>query len=126
MPFITINNRSNFLLKEIPQYHPDSANYKKFWKENKKRCIEGFWAQDTKHTDRSDMWRWMPSYLYFYVNFGTILHSPKGSPKTAPKKKVRPDLTDFEWEYFYNLIECKGFSGFSEDDEVCCVRELRD
>jgi hypothetical protein len=135
MPFIRVNNRSNFLLKEVKEYHPESLDYLQYWKMQKKRCIEGFWSVDDKDIQldinntlddnlKSDKWRWMPSNLYFYVNFGTIMHKPEGSPRTAPKKEMRPFLRDVEWEFFYNLVEARGFSGFSNDEEYSCNTEL--
>ena len=136
MAFIRINNRKNFLIDKLPIMHPKSREYIDFWREHKRRCIEGFWGidrgeidldiknldiEDTKNTGN---WRWMPPNLYFYVNFGIILHQPEDAPKTAPKKKIRPLLRDFEWEFFYNYMECRGFSGFRGDDENCCLRDL--
>ena len=46
MAFIRINNRKNFLLPEVPKLHPESAAYSKFWRTQKKRCIEGYWSVD--------------------------------------------------------------------------------
>ena len=126
MEFIRINNRDNFLIGDIPQYHPESAKYISFWREQKKRCIEGFWNQDTRKADERGMWRFMPPNLYFYVNFGTILHRPEGTAKTAPKKRIRPYLRDLEWEFFYNFMEARGFSGFSDDEEYTCCRDVVD
>jgi len=137
MGFIRINNRKNFLIDELPVMHPKSREYVEFWREHKRRCIEGFWGVDDgevnvdvkkreveDHNHRGK-WRWMPPNLYFYVNFGIILHQPEDdNVKTAPKKKIRPLLRDFEWEFFYNFMECRGFSGFRDDDEYCCLREL--
>lgn len=136
MEFIRINNRNNFLLKEIPEYHPASRSYINFWREQKKRCIEGFWSLDDSdieinveegpnHEIRRG-WRYAPPNLYFYVNFGIILHKPEDAPKSAPKKRIRPLLRDVEWEFFYNWLECRGFSGFADDDEYSCNRELID
>lgn len=135
MGFIRINNRNNFLVGEVQLHHPESLDYLRYWKEQKKRCIEGMWSVDDEgveldldkridETIVSDKWRWMPSNLYFYANFGTIMHKPEGSPKTAPKKEIRPYLRDVEWEFFYNLTEARGFSGFSGDDEFSCHRDL--
>jgi hypothetical protein len=121
---IKIKNRDAFLLKDIPNIHPESMAYLVFWKEQKRRCIEGFWAQDSKEKTHSD-YRWMPPNLYFYVNFGTILHQPEDAPKTAPKKRVRPLLRDIEWEFFYNFMQIRGFSGFSDDEEYSCNNELK-
>lgn len=138
MGFIRINNRKNFLLGEIPDLHPKSRNYTSFWREEKRRCIEGFWGVDSadvqvdiKRRDAEDhehrgSWRWMPPNLYFYVHYGIILHNPPDAPKTAPKEKMNPLLRDFEWEFFYNYMECRGFSGFRDDEEYCCLRDLKD
>lgn len=97
--------RQNFLLKEVPIYHPKSNKYKEWWREQKKRCIEGYWAGG----------RWMPGNLYYYVNFGVI----KLNKTASSKQKVygRPFLRDLEWEFFYNWAEAKGFSGFLDDEE---------
>jgi len=119
--FVRIQNKKAFLLEEVPNYHPESQKYYKFWKEQKQRCIEGFWALDTKDETVDNEWRWMPPNLYFYVNFGTILHKEK---KGEPRKKIRPYLRDVEWEFFYNWAECRGFSGFEDDDEYTCNRSL--
>lgn len=125
IPFeVHINNRSAFLLKEIPNYRPESSNYLTFWREQKKRCIEGFWAQDTKDPLDKGNWRYMPPQLYFYSNFGTILHKPEGSPKTAPREKIKPRLDDIDWEFFYAWLIARGFSGFMDDDKYTCCRDV--
>lgn len=118
--FIRINNKDAFLVKEFPKYHPSSMKYISYWRKQKKYCIEGLWAQDTKDPDEEGMWRWMPGNLYFYVNMGTILHRER---KGEPRKKIRPYLRDVEWEFFYNWIVCRGFSGFDNDDEYHCIRD---
>lgn len=120
--FPIIEARDNFLLKEVPNHHPSSAKYISFWREQKKRCIEGFWGIDSKK-DSGRIWRFMTPNLYFYVNFGTILHKSANAPKTSPKKKMRPYLRDLEWAFFYNYAEARGFSGFELDDEYTCNRD---
>lgn len=135
MSFIRINNRNNFLISEVPSIHPKSVEYLKYWKRHKRRVIEGFWSIDDIDTEinvdedfpegiTSDKWRFMPSNLYFYVNFGIILHKPDDAPKSAPKEKIRPSLRDIEWEFFYNWTEAKGFSGFKDDDNYTCNRDM--
>lgn len=137
--FIRINNRKNFLITEVPTLHPQSLGYSVYWKTHKRRCIEGFWSKDTANVqidvdkeipdgikDTKGDWRFMPGNLYFYVNFGTILHKPDDAPKSAPKKKIRPLLRDLEWELFYNWLEARGFSGFKDDEQYTCNRELID
>lgn len=132
-----IKNRNNFLVKDIPKYHPSSIKFLKYWKQEKKRCIEGYWGVDDDincsplqieniDIDRPVKYRYMPGKLYFYVNYGTIKHRPDYLPKTAPKIKIRPYLRDFEWAYYYVEIEARGFSGFTEDKEYSCNRFLLD
>lgn len=137
--FIRINNRKNFLISVVPTLHPQSLGYSVYWKTHKKRCVEGFWSVDDavisidvdkklpKVIENSTgKWRFMPGNLYFYVNFGTILHKPDDAPKSSPKKKIRPILRDIEWELFYNWLEARGFSGFKNDEKYTCNRELID
>lgn len=137
--FIRINNRKNFLITEVPTLHPQSLGYSVYWKTHKRRCIEGFWSLDDSDIqvdvdkvlpqdtlDSQGKWRFMPGNLYFYVNFGTILHKPDDAPKSSPKKKIRPLLRDLEWELFYNWLEARGFSGFKDDEKYTCNRELID
>lgn len=135
--FLRINNRDNFLIKNFPVIHPKSIHYKTFWREQKRRVIEGFWSIDDSEVSidvaskvnpseyKSDKWRYMPSNLYFYVNIGSIAHRPKGMPKTSPKIIIRPYLRDLEWEFFYNWAECRGFSGFMDDEEYSCNNLLK-
>lgn len=135
--FIKIKNRKNFLISEVPKLHPQSLGYLKYWKRHKKRIIEGMWSQDNANISinvdedlskdvlkSKGAWRFMPGNLYFYVNFGIILHRPADAPKSAPKSKIRPLLRDIDWELFYNLLEARGFSGFADDEQYSCNLEL--
>jgi hypothetical protein len=102
---------SKEFLVDIPSLHPLSSAYKTFWREQKRRCIEGYWVSG----------RWMPPTLYFYANFGTIKIKKKGRNY---KMFGRPWLRDLEWETFYHYAEARGFSGFMYDDEYTCNREI--
>ncbi|MBU0846956.1 hypothetical protein KKH23_07165, partial [Patescibacteria group bacterium] len=139
MGLIKIHNRQNFVLGDIPAYHPASMKYLEFWREQKRRLIEGFWAPDDVGCNVdvqsfnpnvskvvSTQWRWIPGNSYFYINFGTILHRPEGRPKTEPKIAMRPELRDVEWEIFYDIMEARGFSGFALDEEYSCNKDLID
>ena len=37
-----IANPRDFILKEIPKLHPSSEEYLFFWRQEKKRCVEGY------------------------------------------------------------------------------------
>ena len=103
-------NKNNFLLDEIPKLHPSSEEYLLFWRQEKKKCIEGHWVGGV----------WIPGNLYFYVNYWTILLNKTLHSKT--KTPGKPFLRDLEWEFFYNWVESRGFSGF-EDDTLTCNRD---
>ncbi len=130
-----INNRRNFIIDEIPNYHPSSIKFFKYWKQEKQKCIEGYWGPDDSTVNISPIedtvysgnkWRYMPAKLYWYVNYGTIKHRPDYLPRTAPKIKIRPYLRDLEWAYFYVELESRGFSGFELDEEYSCNNYLKD
>jgi len=106
-----IINKEAFILKEIPQFHPSSEEYLIFWREEKKRCIEGYWVGGV----------WMPGNLYFYINYWTILLNKTAHSKT--KTPGKPFLRDLEWEFFYNWVEARGFSGFTDDTKYTCNRD---
>jgi len=137
--FTRIYNNKNYILSEIPNHHPESIKYRTFWKTQVMRIFDGCWIPDTKEIDIdltvaldyeelsrkiTHSWRWIPPQLYFYVNFGTILHKPEDAPKTAPKQKIRPYLSDFEVALFYNWAEARGFSGFDGDEQFSCNRDI--
>lgn len=106
--WIRIENRKTWVVDKIESYHPYGPRYLTYWKELKRRCIEGFWGTDF------GKYRFMPGNLYFYVNFGVILDADK---KTKTRRKIKPVLRDLDWELAYGLLEASGFSGFIDDDE---------
>jgi len=105
-------NPQEFVI-DIPDLHPLSQEYVYFWREQRKRCFEGYWLGGY----------YMPPGLYFYVNMGTIQASPRNSNL---KKLMRPSLRDLEWEFFYNWTEARGFSGFELDDDFSSNKDLLD
>lgn len=100
---MVINSRE-FLLNEIPNYHPLSQQYINFWRDVKRKCIEGYWVGGV----------YMPPTLYFYVNMGTIKLNLNN--RTNAKKFARPFLRDLEWDIFRYYTEARGFSGFKDDE----------
>jgi hypothetical protein len=106
-------DNNNFLLTEIPKFHAISQQYDRmaFWKENKRRCIEGYWFGG----------KWMPGTLYYYCNFHTIRFEEEGA---ASRRIGRPWLRDIEWEKAYVYEEALGFSGFSLDTVYTCDRRF--
>lgn len=106
-------NNANFRLSEIPKYHPELEYYERvtFWKEQKRRCVEGYWQQG----------KWMSGPLYYYINFHNIQFEDDSSVAQA---FGLPFLRDIDWELFLIYEECRGFSGFSEDKQYTCDRKF--
>lgn len=102
---------SNFKLDEIPKFHPITQKFERlsFWKEQKKRCIEGYWVSG----------KWMPGPLYYYINFHHIEIEIKG---VRGQVAGLPFLRDIDWELFFYYEECRGFSGFRDDEQYTCHR----
>jgi hypothetical protein len=115
--YVSIEDKSTWLLTDIPQYHPDDPRHTDYWRDQKRKCIEGMWGKDF------DGFRYMPGNLYFYVNFSKILHVDK---KTKTRKMIKPWLRDLEWELAYMCLIARGFSGFERDDNYSCHESFID
>lgn len=98
----------------IPNLSPYNANYLPYWREQKKFCIKGYWADGY----------WCPPKLFFHINFYHILLNKD----ITSKQKIysRPNLRDIDWEVYYNITVCRGFSGFRDDERYTCLNRLRD
>jgi len=101
---------SKFIVGDIPEFNPVSQYYERltWWKEQKRRCIEGYWVDG----------KWCPGVLYFYINFWNIeVEAREGS---LGKVIGTPWFRDLEWDKGYVMVEARGFSGFTNDDEYTC------
>lgn len=107
-----IVSRKHFI-HNIEKINPLTLKYKKYWRDIKRRCIEGYWFEG----------KWMPGPLYFYINCCKILLNKEGR---QGKSVGRPFLRDIEWEKAYVYMEAKGFSGFSDDFTNTCYRPFKD
>lgn len=104
---------NNFKI-EIPTLNPLSLDYKTFWKEERKRCIEGYWVSG----------KFMPGPVYQYINHWKIeLNKSKNSKQ---KSLANPFLRDLEWEKGRLFMEARGFSGFEFDTQYTCNLEYID
>lgn len=90
-------------ITEIPNYHPASLEYVKFWQTQLRASIEGKWING----------RYIMPSLHAYVNLLNIRKNEKGS---KIKKFGRPNLRDLEWKIHHYYNACRGFSGFALDD----------
>jgi len=107
-------NNDNFLIKEVPIFHPISQKFERinFFKDVKRKIFEGMWVGN----------RWCPPELYYHVNISTIQFLGGG-------RKVQgigqPWFRDIEWEKAFIYSEACGFSGFRDDPKYTCLREVQ-
>lgn len=111
---MSLVNNSLFFTK-IENFFPNSIEYKIQWREEAKRCIEGYWVAG----------KYIPPQLYFYINHWHItLNEKLSNGKYSIIKTVgKPFLRDIDWERGCIYLEAKGFSGFDLDDKYHCIRE---
>lgn len=106
-----------YLLK-LEKVNPLSEiKYIKYWKDIKRKCVEGQWAE------HEGIYQWLPGVQWFYTNFWSIELKKKGS-KSNSKVLGKPYLRDIEWIKGYVYTTARGFSGFEGDDNFSCHRVL--
>lgn len=111
--FPDILNRKPFLHQDHPVLHPveDEDEYLAYWLEVEKRCIEGFWVEETK-----GKFRFMPPQLYFYINVCMIIDEDEETNSTIESP---PILRDLDWVMGTDYFTCRGFSGYVDSDFTC-------
>lgn len=114
--FPTIINRGAFYNRDHPVINPAKEEYIKYWRQEKRRCIEGKWVQEAENH-----WRWMNPTLYHYINHWEILIVDE---KNKSRYNAPPIMDDNEWIMSTYITCCYGFSGFSEDEQYSCDRLL--
>jgi len=93
--------------KLTPNPAPNSA-YMKFWKEERRRCIEGYHCG----------WDYIPGYYYFYLNYSPIIkvepldkiegeEELEGSQIRAERVEGFADVWDGDYDYFHYLEEAE-------------------
>jgi len=105
-------NNSEFKIKEFPNFDPiiDKWERIEWWKTHKRRIFEGYWVGG----------KWIPPELYYYINFHKIVIEDG-----IYRNLDLPFLRDIDWEKFLIYTEAIGFSGFENDDETSCHRDLK-
>lgn len=103
--------------KKVEILNPHTMKYRNYWQDEIRKCIDGFWVE---HNGEH---KYVPGVLYFYGTHWHILLNEKNA-KSKTKKILRPLVRDLEWIKTYLYIEARGFSGFEDDDEYTCHREV--
>lgn len=111
---------SPFVENQHPELHPMSSDYSKYWEDKEKKCLEGMWGLDSDGTNGG--WRYMPPFLYYYINICKIVDEDEGGNATVVSS---PLLRDVEWMLSYGWLTAKGFSGFEEDEEYTSHRIVK-
>jgi hypothetical protein len=89
-----------------PNSHP-SSQYMKFWKEERRRCVEGY----------NVGWDWIPGYFYFYLNYSPIFIVEAMGEGTAEGRvegkrfKDFPKFWDGDYYYYHYLDEAERAGG---------------
>lgn len=118
--FPELYNIKDFIVTSHPEHHPDSTAYLRYWETQDKYCVEGKWGEDSRGNKGG--WRYMPPFLYYYVNFCVIDDEDEKGNTT---RKIRPMLRDVEWLMSYGWLTCRGFSGFEEDEKYTSHRLVK-
>ena len=100
---------NKFVYDKIPEIHPLSLDYLEFWREEKRRIIEGYWYNGV----------YCPAQLYHYLNYAQITIT-----EGKNRRLSRPFNLDYVWDVAYNWLEARGFSGFEKTGDVKDVRAL--
>lgn len=111
---------SDFKIDSHPEYHPDSTKFEKYWEKMEIMCLEGMWGDDSNESNGG--WRYMPGFLFYYVNFCIIDDEDDKGNTTA---RIKPMLRDVEWLLSYGWMTCRGFSGFEGDLNVTSHRLVK-
>ena len=113
--WIRIENAATWKIKRYEKINPANERARvKYWGGIKKKFIEGFWGKDFGR------YRFMPPSLYFYINMCLILHVDDENNR----RPIKPILRDVDWAMSYMFLMAKGFSGFEDDDEYTCWRDI--
>ena len=87
-------------------FAPSTSEYFSYWDEQKRRCLEGYTAEDGD---------WISGYNYFYLNFCPINRSVNktikdrhGKDKIVTVQEVAfPDFWDYDYYYFQTVQEAE-------------------
>lgn len=72
-----------------------SSDYRKFWDEERRRCIEGYVREDGE---------WIPGYFYAYLNYCRIQKVKLIDGNRAERVEGFPDIWDGDY-FFYHYVE---------------------
>lgn len=100
-----------------------TPSYRKFWDEEKLRCIEGFEVNGYRLTGDN----------YFWINFYRLKTSKKGAKASAGRDLSFPKFLVFQYEFFHYVEICELLGkdvgllkaralGYSEMGACLCVR----
>jgi hypothetical protein len=91
--------------KLVPNKHPDS-DYIKFWREEERRCLEGYMREDGI---------WISGYHYFYLNYSPIWltvpteghEKQAGGRRKADRVYTFPRFWDSDYQYFHYIEQAE-------------------
>ncbi len=80
------------------------SEYKNFWDEEIRRCIEGY--------TREEDGEWIPGYYYFYLNYFPIMRTINLEDKRADRVYDFPDIWDSDYLFFHYVEQGEASSEY--------------
>lgn len=95
-------------------FTPSTSEYYTYWDEQKKRCLEGYTAEDGD---------WISGYNYFYLNFCPIsrIVNKEVNGKIKRVNEIEfPDFWDYDYYYFQSVEEAE-----QQGKHLCVLKARR-
>ena len=95
-------------------FTPSTSEYYQYWDEQKRRCIEGYTAEDGD---------WISGYNYFYLNFCPIsrIVNKEVNGKIKRVNEIEfPDFWDYDYYYFQSVEEAE-----QQGKHLCVLKARR-
>lgn len=114
-------NLDNFIFRDHIPFREDDPVCEEYAIEQWRRIIEGHWVFDFKEGEEDKgTWVWMMPKLYTYINFSTV-----NIQENAVTKELPPRMRDNEIIMLSYILCCDGFSGFMDDPDFTCNRNVK-
>ena len=97
MKFINTIRFSPVITDGPPEFPKHSYEWQEWWKEQKRRCIEGYTVDNATECGKSII---ITGDHYFYLNFWKVLGKVPGERK---KKLISPKFLEMDYDFFWQV-----------------------
>lgn len=117
-----IKDVNKFIFRDHIPYNKENPISVQYARDQWKKIVEGHWVFDYKEGKKEDgTWVFMMPKLYFFINFGTV----SIEDDTGRRFESYPNLWDNHWILLSYILCVDGFSGFSDDPEYTCNKDVQ-